>query len=103
MKKFNPPWKIAPVERKVQEGRKKANSKFYKTYKWQKHRKLFLQTNSLCVECLKKGRVIPAKVVDHITPINQGGDPWIYDNLQPMCSSCHNKKSGRERWQTNKK
>ena len=99
MKKFNPVWKVKPVERKVQEGRTQGNKTFYQSHKWRKHRKLFLQTNALCIECLKEGRSVPANVVDHKTPINKGGDKWDYDNLQPMCSSCHNKKSGRERWQ----
>ena len=98
MKQFKSPWSLPKHERKVQEGRKKGNKTFYQSHKWRKHRKLFLQSNPLCVECLKKGRTEPATVVDHITPINQGGDAWSYDNLQPMCSRCHNKKSGRERW-----
>ena len=39
---------------------------------------------------------LPSEVVDHITPINQGGATLDWNNLQAMNSKCHNKKSGRE-------
>lgn len=45
----------------------------------------------MCVECGD-----PSQVVDHIVPINQGGDPWSVDNMQAMCHACHNRKSGKE-------
>lgn len=34
--------------------------------------------------------------MDHITPINEGGDRYDFNNLQGLCDKCHNKKSGRE-------
>ena len=52
--------------------------------------------NPLCVMCNDKGRITSARVVDHITPVRHGGDFWNTNNLQPMCDSCHNSKSGSE-------
>jgi 5-methylcytosine-specific restriction protein A len=99
MKKFKAQWiTISTKPREVQGGRINPNKALYQSHKWRKHRKLFLQEFPLCRECQNNGKIVPAVVVDHITPINQGGDKFNYDNLQPLCSSCHNKKSGRERW-----
>ena len=35
-------------------------------------------------------------MVDHITPINNGGQKLDYSNLQALCNKCHNKKSASE-------
>lgn len=83
-------------EKKAQEGRKHDNSKLYNSRKWRKHRKVYLAINPLCVECEKESKTTAAKVLDHIIRIADGGDAWSYDNLQGLCSSHHNKKSGRE-------
>jgi 5-methylcytosine-specific restriction endonuclease McrA len=40
--------------------------------------------------------VRPARVVDHIRPVRRGGAFWDIHNLQTMCESCHNSKSGKE-------
>lgn len=37
--------------------------------------------------------VKPADVVDHIVPIKKGGAELDESNLQPLCHSCHNKKT----------
>ena len=34
--------------------------------------------------------------VDHVTPIQQGGDPWTESNLQTLCRACHITKTRRE-------
>ena len=44
-----------------------------------------------------------ARVVDHIKPINEGGARYDFTNLQGLCDSCHNKKSGREAHKKNEK
>ena len=87
------PWK--PVKKK-QSGRLKSNSAFYQAHRWRKHRKIYLSEHPLCVECEKVSKVVEAKVLDHIIPINQGGAEYDYKNHQGLCSSCHNSKSGRE-------
>ena len=50
-------------------------------------------SNPLCVHCVKEDVVTPADVVDHITPIKQGGAELDESNLQGLCHKCHNKKT----------
>lgn len=76
---------------------KAEDAAFYHTTAWRKLRKWFIQQHPFCVECKRKGRTTPAQVVDHITPISQGGAKLDQDNLQPMCHRCHNAKSAREK------
>jgi len=72
---------------------------FYQTRIWKRIRLKVLSENPLCVECQSKGRVTGASVVDHILSIKQGGDKTNKNNLQSLCTSCHNRKRGRERWE----
>ena len=63
--------------------------------RWRKARIAFLQRNPLCVECMRKGVLTPATVVDHIIP--HRGDKelfWNEENWQPLCKSCHDRKTG---------
>lgn len=83
-------------KREVQGRRIHANTEFYQSRRWRKVRALYLQQYPLCVECQRAGRVVAARVVDHVTPINEGGARFDYRNLQGLCDKCHNKKSGRE-------
>ena len=62
---------------------------------WRRARKAFLQQNPLCSECRKAGKLTPATVVDHIIP--HRGDKrlfWDEKNWQPLCKSCHDRKTG---------
>lgn len=64
---------------------------------WQKARRLYLREFPLCVMCAKEGRVTPATEVDHIRP--HDGDRllfWDRSNWQPMCRSCHSRKTAVE-------
>jgi 5-methylcytosine-specific restriction protein A len=68
--------------------------------RWQKARAAFLRQNPLCAECLQKGAVVPAKVVDHITPVVGGqSDPsfWVAEGWNSLCIRCHAAKSAREK------
>lgn len=38
----------------------------------------------------------PAKVVDHIVPVKQGGERFEGANLQSLCVPCHNAKTASE-------
>lgn len=88
-KKYLPP--------RVTQGRRlHTNSVFYQSQAWRRCRHAYLAEHPLCAECEKQGRVAAARVVDHIRPINEGGDKFDFDNLQGLCDKCHNKKSGRE-------
>ena len=63
--------------------------------RWRKARTAFLQRNPLCNECMKRGKITPATVVDHIIP--HRGDRklfWDESNWQPRCKCCHDRKTG---------
>ena len=63
--------------------------------RWRKARASFLQRNPLCNECMKRGKITPATVVDHVIP--HRGDQklfWDESNWQALCATCHNRKTG---------
>ncbi|MBW3518327.1 HNH endonuclease [Flavobacterium sp. NKUCC04_CG] len=74
-----------------------ANQSFYNSRTWRKLRRFFLDNNPLCVRCEANGMIIPATVADHIIPINKGGEPLNENNLQALCTPCHNSKSARDK------
>lgn len=64
---------------------------------WKKHRDQFLLEHPLCVECRRKGYVMPATVVDHIIPHKGNKDLfWNKSNWQPLCETHHNIKTASE-------
>jgi 5-methylcytosine-specific restriction protein A len=69
----------------------------YNTKQWRNVREIVLQTNPLCTTCEAVGLITEAQMVDHIKPVRLGGDFWDFDNLQPLCNSCHASKSAKER------
>lgn len=77
--------------------KKKRHDPFYDTQRWRdltiSHRK----NEPLCRECKKRNVVKVGTLVDHIIPINHGGDPWDEDNLQTLCDRCHNVKRAGEK------
>lgn len=68
----------------------------YCTTRWKKLRDAILQETPLCVLCGHLGRVVPATDVDHILPVKNGGEPFDRANLQPLCHSCHSRKTATE-------
>lgn len=87
------PWQ---AKKEAHSGRINQNQKFYASTRWRKIRKIKINNNPLCEICEQFGRITPGDVVDHIQPINQGGSQFDLRNLQTLCHSCHNRKSGRE-------
>ena len=41
------------------------------------------------------GMVAPSELVDHIRPLNAGGERFDLENLQPLCRLCHSRKTHR--------
>lgn len=70
---------------------------FYQSRRWRVMRASFLYQHPLCMTCERVGRLIAAKVVDHIIPIKQGGARFEAANLQSLCVRCHNGKTATER------
>ena len=73
------------------------NTDFYQSRKWRTLRALKLQKDPLCEECMRKGMLIPAQMVDHIIPINKDGAPLDLNNLQSLCNHCHAVKTARDK------
>jgi 5-methylcytosine-specific restriction protein A len=89
-------------KRKAQEGRLVDHKKLYNGRPWRKFRAAYLALNPLCIECTAEELIVAATVVDHIKQVRLGGDFLDVENVQPLCSKHHNRKSGRERWQAKK-
>ena len=64
---------------------------FYNSPEWRNARKEYLEQHPCCIRC---GR--PAKIVDHIIPLKDGGAALDERNFQPLCWSCHSRKSIKE-------
>lgn len=92
-KKHKRPWL---PERKPFERYSGKNAQFYHSAAWREVRWEQLRQHPLCQECEKNGVLTPAVLVDHIKPINEGGEKLDMRNLQSLCARCHNKKSARE-------
>ena len=84
-------------ERKPYEGYRHHNTVFYQSRRWRSLRALKLQKDPLCEECMRKGVLVPAQMVDHIVPINKGGAPLDLNNLQSLCNHCHAVKTARDK------
>ena len=67
----------------------------YSLRRWKRLRDAKLQADPWCQcdECRLTGRKIAADQVDHVRPINQGGQPWAWDNLQSMYGPHHSRKT----------
>lgn len=63
----------------------------YSDPRWRAIRRRVLLRDPICKACHKQ----PSKCADHIIPRSQGGSDEM-SNLQGLCVSCHNRKSGRE-------
>jgi 5-methylcytosine-specific restriction enzyme A len=71
----------------------------YTTQRWQRLRRHKLREHPLCQACLQVGRIEPATVVDHRTPIKRGGNPYPpLEQLASLCVGCHNGKTRAEQW-----
>ena len=87
------PW----IPKKPQHMREVDNSSFYNSKRWRALRNYYIQMKPLCEQCKRSSNhVKSAQVVDHIVPITMGGSPVDIKNLQSLCNSCHNSKSGIE-------
>ncbi|MDC9605629.1 HNH endonuclease [Xenorhabdus griffiniae] len=65
--------------------------------KWDKLRERILRRDKyLCQTCLRSGRAVEAKTVDHIIPKAHGGTDTD-SNLSSICHSCHKFKTAHER------
>jgi hypothetical protein len=52
-------------------------------------RQVKLRSEPRCEACLRERRVTEAVTVHHIKPINEGGDPSAWDNLESRLRRAH--------------
>lgn len=64
----------------------------YNTARWRKLRGAKLRANPMCEYCPPHAQAV-ATEVDHKQAINNGGDPWAWDNLASTCHECHSSKT----------
>jgi len=87
---------VKPKQLLVKDDRGSAHSRGYGR-RWRVSRAGFLRKNPLCVHCLLIDRVVQATVVDHIIPHSGDMDLfWDRQNWQPLCASCHGRKTAGE-------
>lgn len=94
IKSIRRPW----IKSTVSQGRTYTDTSFYRSTPWRNKRaeKLRISPYCECSDCI--GKKVLADMVDHIIPIEQGGDPLAMSNLQSMKSHpCHDRKRAREK------
>lgn len=74
----------------------RAGKQTYGKKRWRLVRNAVFGDEPFCRECMKEGRETLATCVDHIIPIQDGGDKYARSNLQPLCDSCHSVKTRQE-------
>ena len=65
------------------------NGRIYNLKRWKLLRLDYLASHPFCEMC----GIGLSSEVDHIKPINEGGDPWDESNFQALCHSCHSVKT----------
>lgn len=88
---------LHPHQKRASEPEKKRPyQSIYSSSRWKRLRQVILSEHPLCVHCERLGLVTAATVIDHIIEISDGGAVWDRDNLQPLCRTCHQIKTGLE-------
>jgi len=74
--------------------RNKESASIYNSTRWRRLRKEILMRDLFA--CAKCGCVVTVKkrdyAIDHIIPLTKNGDAYDKNNLQVLCTSCHNEK-----------
>ena len=61
---------------------------------WVKVRKVFLQRNPLCFDCLGQGKFKSANEVHHVKKVSDHPElRLVSENLMGLCKSCHSKRT----------
>lgn len=87
-----------PWQKAVSQGRTYTDTSFYCSKAWRtlRARKLQISPYCECDDC--KGKKVPADMVDHIKPIELGGNALDINNLQSMRNHpCHDRKRAAEK------
>ena len=67
--------------------------KFYKSRKWQRVRKLYLESiNFTCERCEELACIVHHKIYINENNINDNDITLNFKNLEGLCQECHNKE-----------
>jgi len=85
------PWENKPTVRGSWVQNKK-HENIYNSKRWRMLAQQIRDNEPFCRNCAKKDITTLATVTDHIIAVRLGGSFWNENNLQPLCTSCHNAK-----------
>lgn len=85
----------APLHAQREDRRGSAQERGYDA-DWQRARGRYLLLHPLCERHEAKGGVVPATMVHHIIPIEQGGARLDPENMMALCRDCHEGIHGRK-------
>lgn len=78
------------VRREVDAARSPERRKLYNSAAWKKVRRAFVLAHPVCST---PGCGMPVTDVDHVVPVEQGGAPLSWSNLDGKCHACHSRKT----------
>lgn len=73
--------------------RRVESRRVYNSARWQRLRTRLLREHPWCPV---EGCTNPTREVDHVLPIEDGGDPWDENNLRPLCRYHHAAKTAED-------
>jgi len=85
----------AGVAERERDERRVRSREIYNSAKWKRLRVAFLRAHPWCNHCPPTSWT-PATEVDHVLPIEDGGDPWDENNLRPLCRYHHAAKTAED-------
>lgn len=90
---------VNQVYNKYYDNKDKEIKKFYNSKGWQNTRRYtMIHYDWMCQMCERKGLKQLADMVDHIIPVRmQWSKRLEFNNLQPLCNGCHNKKTADDK------
>jgi 5-methylcytosine-specific restriction enzyme A len=85
-----------PIERERSRRRRVATKGVYKTRMWLRRRLQVLSRDPICADGRVCGHNRLSTEVDHIVPLDLGGERYAMNNLRGTCSDCHQAKTAEE-------
>ena len=61
--------------------------RLYRTNRWKEVSKAKRAADPFCERCAMQGKIVPATLVHHIVPVEDGGDFWNPRNHESVCGT----------------
>ena len=65
--------------------------RLYNTKRWKDLRQVQLTNEPFCVMCEALGKLVPATVVDHVTPHRGDAELFFHNKFQSLCKMHHDR------------